>query len=53
MILIMIELNFLDKKKILAGLKKRTTFALTCFAMKISWFFQFTFQINLGVYAKR
>ena len=28
------ELNFLFEKKILARLKKRTTFALTCFVMK-------------------
>ena len=45
-ILIMVELNFLFKKKILARLKKRTIFALMCFVMKISWFFQFTFQIK-------
>ena len=45
-ILIMMELNFLFKKKILARLKKRTIFALMCFVMKISWFFQFTFQIT-------
>ena len=46
MILIMIRLNFLCKKKILARLKKRTIFTLTCFVMKIRWFFQFTFQIK-------
>ena len=45
-ILIMMELNFLFKKKILARLKKRIIFALMCFVMKISWFFQFTFQIK-------
>ena len=33
-ILIMIELGFLCEKKILARLKLRTTFALTCFFMK-------------------
>ena len=42
----MIELNFLRKEKIVARLKKRTIFAVTCFAMKISWFFQFIFQIK-------
>ena len=30
-------LGFLFEKKILARLKKRTIFALTCFVMKISW----------------
>ena len=33
-ILIMMELNFLCKKKILARLRKRTTFALPCFVVK-------------------
>ena len=42
----MIELNFLCKKKILASLKKRTIFALTCFVLKTSWLFQSTFQIQ-------
>ena len=46
MILIMIELNFLCEKKILARLKKRTIFALTCFDMKTDRLFQFTFQIK-------
>ena len=47
MILIVIELSFfLCEKKILARLKKRTIFALTCFVMEISWFFQSTFQIK-------
>ena len=27
-------------------LKKRTILALTCFIIKLSWFFQFTFQIK-------
>ena len=44
--LIIMELNFLCKKKILAILKKRTIFALTCFVMKTSWFFQSIFQIK-------
>ena len=43
--LIMMELSFLFKKKILAILKKRT-FVLMCLVMKMSWFFQFTFQIK-------
>ena len=33
MIFIMMELNFLCKEKILARLKQKTTFALTCFVM--------------------
>ena len=45
-ILIMMELGFLLEKKILARLKKRTISPLTCFVMKISWFFEFTFQIK-------
>ena len=45
--LIMMKLSFLfKKKKILARLKKRTIFASMCFVMKMSWFFQFTFQIK-------
>ena len=44
-ILIMLELNFLCEKKILARLKQKTTFALTCFVTKTGWFFQFIFQI--------
>ena len=43
-ILIMMELNFLCEKKILAG-NKKTTFSLTCFVTKTGWFFQFIFQI--------
>ena len=35
MILIMMELGFLCKKKLLARLKQKTTFALTCFVKKI------------------
>ena len=45
-ILIMMGLDLLFEKKILARLKKRTIFALTCFVMKISWFFQFTYQMK-------
>ena len=44
--LIMMELSFPCKKKILARLKKRTIFASMCLVMKMSWFFQFTFQIR-------
>ena len=44
--LIMMELSFLFKKKILARLKKRTIFASMCLVMKMSWFFQFMFQIK-------
>ena len=40
------ELTFPQIKKILAKLKKRTTFALMCIVMKTSWFFQYTFQIK-------
>ena len=36
MILIMTGLSFLCEKKILARLKKKTTFVLMCFVMKIS-----------------
>ena len=43
MILIMIKLGFLCKKKILARLKQKTTFALMCSAMKVSCLFQFEF----------
>ena len=39
----MMELNFLCEKKILARLKQKKTFALTCFVMKTGWFFQFIF----------
>ena len=45
MTLIMIELNFL-LIKMLAKLKKRTTFALMSIVMKTSWFYQYTFQIK-------
>ena len=38
-------LGFLYKKKIIARLEKRT-FTLMCFVMKITWVFQFTFQIK-------
>ena len=45
-ILIMMRLSFLSKKKILARMKKRTMFVFMCLDMKMSWFFQFTFQIK-------
>ena len=44
--LIMIELSFLCKKKILTKLKLKTIYALTCLVMKMGWFFQFIFQIE-------
>ena len=42
-ILIMIELSFLCKKKILARSRYGIIFALTCLVMRISWFFRFLF----------
>ena len=42
----MMELNFLLEKKVSARLKKKVTFALTCFVMKTNWHFQFTFEIK-------
>ena len=47
-VLIMIELNFLCEKEVLASSKKKKkkTFALTCFVMKTNWLFQFMFQIK-------
>ena len=39
--LIMMELSFPCKKKILAKLKWKTIYALTCLVMKMGWFFQF------------
>ena len=44
--LIMIELSFQCKKKILIRLKWWIMFALMCLLMKISWFFQCMFQIK-------
>ena len=44
--LIMMELSFLGKKKILARLRWKTIYALTCLVMKINWFFQYMFQIK-------
>ena len=44
--LIMIELSFPCKKKILTRLKWKTIYALTCLVMKMGWFFQFMFQIK-------
>ena len=49
MILIMMGLGFLCKKKILARLRRKTTFALTSIVMKTSWLLQFTiFQSKLS-----
>ena len=45
-ILIMMKLSFPCKKKILARLRWKTIFASMCLVMKMSWFFQFTFQIK-------
>ena len=45
-ILIMMKLRFPGKKTILARLKKGTILALMCLVMKMSWFFQFTFEIK-------
>ena len=47
MIIIIMGLNFLCKKKILAKLKKRTVFASMSIATKTSWLFQSTFQIKI------
>ena len=44
--LVMMELNFLRKKKILKRLKKRTIFVLMCFVTQIGGLSQFTFQIK-------
>ena len=44
--LIMIELSFQWKKKILIRLKWWRMFALMCLLMKISWFFQCLLQIK-------
>ena len=44
--LIMMELASLYEKMILIRLQKRTTFPLMFWVMKISWFFQNTFQIK-------
>ena len=44
--LIMMELSFPCKKKILARLRWKTIYVLTCLVMKMSWFFQFIFQIK-------
>ena len=43
---IMMKLSFLCEKKILARLKQKTTFALTCFVTKMGGLFPFTFQIK-------
>ena len=44
--LIMMELNFPCIKKILARLRWKTIYALTYWVTKMSWFFQFMFQIT-------
>ena len=46
MILIMMELNLLCEKKILARLKRKTVFASLCIVIKIGWFLQSTFQVK-------
>ena len=40
-------LNFLFLKKILAGLKRKTIFALMCFVMKIVWLILFTYNMKI------
>ena len=44
--LIIMELSFPWKKKILTKLKCKAIYALMCLVKKISWFFQFVFQIK-------
>ena len=46
MILIMTELNFLQKKRILVKLKRKVSFASIFFVLKMNIPFQFTFQIK-------
>ena len=45
-ILVMTELNFLCKKKILKRLKYKIIFMLMCLVMKINWSFQFVYLIK-------
>ena len=45
-ILIMMKLSFPCNKKILAKLRWKAIFASMRLVMKMSWFFQFTFQIK-------
>ena len=45
--LITMELSFPCKKKISARLRWKTICALTCLVMKMGWFFQFMFQIEI------
>ena len=47
MILIMMELNFLFEKKILARLKKRAIFVLMCFVMKETDFSNLRFKLKI------
>ena len=44
--LIIMELSFRCKKKALARLKWKRNYAFRCLVMRISWFFQFMFQIK-------
>ena len=44
----MVELNFLCEKKILARLKQKITFALTCFVMKLVDFSHLRFRSKIG-----
>ena len=44
--LIMMELSFLYKKKILTKLKKKILYALMYFVMTIDWFFEFISEIK-------
>ena len=40
------RVGFPVREKDFSKIEKRTIFALTCFVMKIKWFFQFNFQIK-------
>ena len=40
------RIGFPVREKDFSKIEKRTIFALTCFVMKIRWFFQFNFQIK-------
>ena len=40
------SVGFAVREKDFSKIEKRATFALTCFVMKIRWFFQFNFQIK-------
>ena len=45
--LIMMELNILFEKKILARLKKRAIFVLMCFVMKQTYFSNLCFKLKI------